>query len=155
MSVPANRMAPRSGSVQPKDPTKIMGVKKPVFWAIVALGAVLAIYIYMRSKNQSTSALDEADAGAQPNTNGVTAADIGGTPADNSFATQTDATALEEQIQQLQNALFQLQSTNGGNGAGIGAVNTIPGGTSASGNPAPPTVRLPSGLIDGGIPDTN
>jgi len=133
-------MAPRSGTVQAKDPTKIMGVKKPIFWGILALGAILAIYLWMRSRNQNTSALQNANAGTQPDTNGVTAADIGGVPSDNSFETQTDAQSIEEQIQQLQDALFQLQSTNGGNGAGISPPPTTPpgGNPGTNGGTVPP-----------------
>ena len=126
MSVPPDRMAARNPGPM-KDPNKIMGLPKWAFFVIIAIGLVLAWYIWKRSQANNAASLQTANAGAQPDTtNGVTAADIGGTPADNSFATQTDAQALEEQIQALQNSLFQLQQSNGGNGAGL------PGGTTAS-----------------------
>jgi hypothetical protein len=105
------------------DPTKIMGLKKPVFWGIIGAGVVLFAYLWYRSHNSANNA---AAAGPTDSSQGLTAADIGGTPADNSFATQTDQTALEEQIQQMQDALFQLQNSNGGNGAGLPGGN--PGG---------------------------
>lgn len=162
MSVPPDRMAVRQGG----DPNKIMGVKKPVFWVIIALGLVLAFYIWRRTKN-SGSDLQSANAGTQPDTNGVTAADIGGTPADNSFATNTDLTAIEQQIQQLEQSLFQLQQSNGGNGAGlpggdVGGLSTTPntgtnttgGFTEPGGNPGPVIgdgsgVNTPSGTPTG------
>lgn len=139
MSVPPDRLAVRTG-----DPNKIMGVNKKVFWVVVVLGLVLAYYIYRKSQNNANSLATTA-AGTTPTdtTNGVTAADIGGTPADNSFATATDETALEEQIQQLQTSLAQLEEANGGNGGLPG-----PGGS----NPSPE--RNPTGLrpVDISIP---
>lgn len=168
MSVPPDRMASRSGATV-KDPTKIMGVKKPVFYAIVVGGLILAFYIWRRSKNNPNN-LQTANAGAEPDTtNGVTAADIGGTPADNSFATNTDLTALEEQLQALQNSLFQLQQSNGGNGAGLpggdpGGVSTTPPGGSNTINPGSQSgggqmtdgsgVSTPGGSITGSPPTT-
>ena len=136
MSVPPDRMAVRPAG----DPNKIMGLDKKVFWVIIALGLLLAFYIWRRSKNTSSSALTSANAGAEPDTtNGVTAADIGGTPADNSFATNTDLSAIEQQIQQLQDSLFQLQQSNGGNGAGITdpSKGGSPGGVTGGVNPSP------------------
>ena len=129
MSVPPDRMAARTpGTI--KDPNKIMGLPKWAFFAIIIVGVVLAWYIYKRSQSSNAAALQTANAGTEPDTtNGVTAADIGGTPADNSFTTQTDAQALEEQIQSLQDSLFQLQQSNNGNGAGI---TTGPGGATGS-----------------------
>ena len=133
MSVPPDRMAARNpGTI--KDPNKIMGLPKWAFFVIIAIGVVLAWYIYKRSQSSNAASLQTANAGTEPDTtNGVTAADIGGTPADNSFATQTDATALEEQIQAMQNSLFQLQQSVGGNGAGL--PTTGPGG-STGGDPS-------------------
>ena len=131
MSVPPDRMAARTpGTI--KDPNKIMGLPKWAFFVVIALGVVVAWYIYKRSQSANAASLQTANAGTEPDTtNGVTAADIGGTPADNSFATQTDEMAIEEQIQALQNSLFQLQQSNGGNGAGLpnGSSSTAGGGT--------------------------
>lgn len=149
MSVPPERMAPRTGAGMGGDPNKIMGMPKWVFFAVIALGLILAYYIYKRSTSNSNS-LTSAAAGTTvddgtTDTSGLTAADIGGTPQDNSFATQTDQTALEEQIQQLQTTLSQLQSTNGGNGASVGpnppSTNPItnPPHTEPGGNPGPVT----------------
>lgn len=127
MSVPPDRMAVRNPGPM-KDPNKIMGLPKWAFFVIIAIGLVIAWYVWKRSQSSNAASLQTANAGAQPDTtNGVTAADIGGTPADNSFATQTDETALEEQIQAMQNSLFQLQQSNGGNGAGVST--TSPGGS--------------------------
>ena len=135
MSVPPDRMAARNPGPM-KDPNKIMGLPKWAFFVIIAIGLVLAWYIWKRSQASNAASLQTANAGAQPDTtNGVTAADIGGTPADNSFATQTDAQALEEQIQALQNSLFQLQQSNGGNGAGLPNGRTASPGGSVTGQP--------------------
>ena len=158
MSVPPDRMAARTpGTI--KDPNKIMGLPKWAFFAIIIVGVVLAWYIYKRSQSSNAASLQTANAGTEPDTtNGVTAADIGGTPADNSFATQTDAQAIEEQIQSLQDSLFQLQQSNGGNGAGIptgpGGATGLPPGQGV--NPVDPT-QTNAGLIsatNGGLVTT-
>jgi hypothetical protein len=142
MSVPPDRMA---GPV--RDPNKILGLPKWAFWVIMVLGVILAYYIYKHSTSSSGATLDNSAAGT---TEGVTAADIGGTPADNSFATQTDQTALEEQIQSLQNSIAELEASNGGNGAGV--TTTGPGG---SPGPTGTTTGPVSGdLIGGGIPNS-
>lgn len=145
MSVPPDRMAARTpGTI--KDPNKIMGMPKWVFFVIIAVGLVVAWYVWKRSQSTNAASLQTANAGTEPDTtNGVTAADIGGTPADNSFATQTDEMALEEQLQSMQNALFQLQQSNGGNGAGINT--TGPGG---SPGPTPTGVDITGSQTTGG-----
>ena len=53
MSVPANRMVPRSGPNP--DPNKIMGLPKPLFWAIIIGGAILAFYLVKKSGSSSNA----------------------------------------------------------------------------------------------------
>ena len=149
MSVPPDRMTVRTGPM--KDPNKIMGLPKWAFYVIIAVGLVLAWYIYKRSTSASSASLQTANAGTEPDTtNGLTAADIGGTPSDNSFATNTDAMALEEQIQQLETSLAQLQGSGGGNGAGVGVPVAPPVTDPRGPNPQPvsapgsPVVSSPS-----------
>lgn len=54
MSVPANRMVPRGGGMAP-DPNKIMGLPKPLFWAIIVGGAILAFYLVKKSGSSTSS----------------------------------------------------------------------------------------------------
>jgi len=63
----------------PKNPNKIMGMPKWAFWAMLAGGLILAFYLY--KKNQTNSQDTAASLGVDP-TQGVTAADVGGTPSD-------------------------------------------------------------------------
>lgn len=153
------RVIPRQGPAGPSD--RWFGLPK---WAVILIGVaglLLAWYLWKNKDNKSS--LGSVPAGTEPDTtNGVTAADIGGTPADNSFATNTDLTAIEQQIQQLQNSLFQLQQSNGGNGAGInlgdpgGVSRTITPGTAGDTLPVvgPTDIRPPiGGVIDAGAGD--
>lgn len=133
MSVPPDRMVPRNAGPI-KDPNKIMGLSKPVFFIVVALGIVLAYIIYKRSQN-SSAAPATTDSNA-----GLTAADIGGIPADNQFATENDATSLEGQIQALEASLAAAQALNDGSGV----LPTTPGNSIIDGpaqiiNPNDPT----------------
>lgn len=151
MSVPPDRMAP----VRPAgDPNKIMGVPKPVFYIVLILGLILAFYIWRRSKSNPPAS--DVAAGTQPSdtTNGVTAADIGGTPSDNSFATNTDMTAIEEQIKSLQDSLFQLQQSNGGNGAGLPDPSSGGTKTPGGGIPTPTPITFPFPGVNTGPPVT-
>lgn len=142
MSVPPDRMAPRTGATM-KDPNKIMGLPKWAFWAIIVVGLILAWYIWKRSQSQNAAALQTANAGAQPDTtNGVTAADIGGTPADNSFATNTDAMALEEQIQTLENSIAELEAAHPGSTTGAG----IPSTTTPNNYPSPTPIPITNNI---------
>lgn len=145
MSVPADRMAPRPMG----NPDKIMGMPKWAFYVVIVLGLILAYYIYKRSTAASSASLQTADAGTEPTTNGLTAADIGGTPSDNSFATQTDEDALESQIQSLQSSYAQLAASNGGGGAGLQPGS--PGGSVVNGPiqwPTNPNTSWPTPLTN-------
>lgn len=48
------------------DPDKIMGLPKPVFWIIIAVGAIFAFYIFKKSSS-SNSGYAVMGAGDQPN----------------------------------------------------------------------------------------
>lgn len=120
MSVPAQRMQP----VKPAgDPNKIMGLPKVAFWGIIIFGVILAFYIYKHSSSNANTSVAPTSADQ-----GVTSADIGGTPPDNSIAQNTDLTTLEEQILQLQNAMLQFEQNQGGT-AGAGIHPASSGGT--------------------------
>jgi hypothetical protein len=137
-------MAPVSGPGF-KDPNKIMGLPKWAFWGVMVVGVILAFYIWKRSQNSAADSAANSNSDADQ---GLTAADIGGTPEDNSFATDTDLTALEEQIQQMENSIQQLEASGGGGGAGIGTtqgktpVGIVPP-TTGTGVSIPPVSRLP------------
>ena len=121
MSVPAGRMV-----APPKDPNKIMGLPKWAFWTVIALGLILAYYIWKRSSGSSGQTAADA---VNPTTDaGLTAADVGGIPQDNSLGTVTDEMALEQQIQTLENSIAQLQASNNGNGGGVGSNPGDPNG---------------------------
>jgi hypothetical protein len=139
MSVPSNRMAPVSGPGF-KDPNKIMGLPKWAFWAVIAVGVILAFYIYKKSQSNAANSAASTNSDADQ---GLTAADIGGTPADNSFATNTDLTSLEEQIQQMEDSIQQLEASGGGGGAGIGPGNGSTGTPYPVGIIPPTTGTLP------------
>ena len=126
MSVPPDRMAPRTTHVG--DPDKIMGLPKPLFWIMIALGLLIAYYVFKHSSS-ATSTTPAQDSNAT--TNGVTAADIGGTPQDNEFGTITDEEALQAQIQQMQNSINQLQGAPAGSTTGAGVTGVS--------NPSNPT----------------
>lgn len=120
MSVPAERMAPVR---QAGDPNKIMGLPKWAFWGIIVVGIFLAFYIYKHSSQNANTSV----APTSPD-QGVTSADIGGTPPDNSIAQNTDLVTLEEQLLALQNSLLQYEQNQPGMaGAGIGP--TVGGAT--------------------------
>lgn len=112
MSVPAQRMQP----VRPAgDPNKIMGLPKALFWGIIIVGIIIAFYLFKHSSSNTNTSVAPTSADQ-----GVTSADIGGTPPDNSIAQNTDLTTLEEQILQLQNAMLQFEQNQGATaGAGI------------------------------------
>lgn len=123
MSVPANRM--------PKDPSKIMGLSKPMFYGIVVVGIILAYYIYTRSSSSSsTSTNTSGDSGAGADTtqaydagfqDAISAAQSG-TPDSSSLDTgQNDAAAISSLDTDLQSSLSDLSSSISGlASAGVG-----------------------------------
>jgi hypothetical protein len=54
VSVPSSRMVARTPAPT-GDPTRIMGVPKPVFWVIVIVGGILAFYLIKKSGSGSGS----------------------------------------------------------------------------------------------------
>lgn len=108
------RLVPRQSPGMPSE--RWFGLPK---WAVIAIGIVgliVAYYVYKKSQaNNTTTSTD-----VNPTTDaGLTAADVGGIPQDNSLGTVTDELALEQQIQAMQNSIAQLENSNGGNGAGL------------------------------------
>jgi hypothetical protein len=147
MSVPPNRMTSVSGPGF-KDPNKIMGLPKWAFWGVMVVGVILAFYIWKRSQNNAANTAANSNSDADQ---GLTAADIGGTPADNSFATNTDLTSLEEQIQQMEDSIAQLEASGGGGGAGI----TNPAGPTTPPITGVPIPGPPGWYIGAPIPQSN
>jgi len=114
-----------TSSSPPKDPKKIMGMPKWAFWLILAVGLILAYYLYKR--NQSASNNTAASLGVD-SSQGLTAADIGGTPSDygtpydtSGGSTVDNSAQIDALGQQLQSSLSDLSSQISGlASAGIG-----------------------------------
>jgi hypothetical protein len=122
----------------PKNPNKIMGLPKWAFFLILAVGLILAYYLYKRNQ---TSQDQTANLGVSPEP-GLTAADIGGTPSDlgtsydtsggQGYDNSAQISALGDQIQSSLDDLSTQVSSLAGAGIGPSAAsapqsnNTLP-----------------------------
>lgn len=138
----------------PKTPGKIMGLPKWAFWSISVLVVILAYYLYKRNQNnqnQSASTPSATDSVSYiPDTSGLTAADVGGTPSDSGtvyqpgdYTAQFDA--IQQQIGQSESDLMsQIASVSA---AGLGSSTaTAP----APNNPPNVSVTVPIKVVKAG-----
>jgi hypothetical protein len=139
--------------VTPKNPNKIMGLPKWAFWSVIVLVVILAYYLYKRNQNntQNVATPSATDSVSYiPDTSGLTAADVGGTPSDSGtvyqpgdYTAQFDAIA--QQIGQSESDLAsQIASISA---AGIG---TTTASATQPNNPPNVSVTVPIKVVRAG-----
>jgi hypothetical protein len=131
--------------IPPGNSGKIMGLSKPLFWGIIVVGVIVAYWLYKRNQNatQSVATPSATDVVSSPDTSGLTAADIGGTPSSTGTVYQPgDYTAQFDAINtQLQQSESDLASQIAGlASAGVGTSTASAPNTGAISVTAPVTI---------------
>lgn len=123
---------PEPPTTAPKDPKKILGMPKWVFWALMAAILILAYYLYKRNQ---TSQNQTANVSPSP---GLTAADIGGTPSDTGTAYDTSGGQPVDNSAQIQALSDQLNSSLSDLSSQISGLSAAGVGPNVYGNPPAP-----------------